>query len=331
MEQAKEPKLVDQLYARCRLLNRSPKTADVYWHWCERFLRFQYARVGRWVHPRNMGRLEIESFLTHLATKLNVAPSTQNQAFNGILFLYREVLKIEVQGVNALRAKKPQYIPTVLSVHEVSELFHQLTGRNKLIASLCYGCGMRIGEVFELRVKDIDFGNRVIHIRQAKGHKDRIVQLPDCLIGDLQRQIEDSERLHDIDIADGCARVPLPFALDRKCPRAASEISWYWLFCSQQRSREPGTGRIGRFHIDESTFSRALAEAVRRARIRKRVTSHCLRHSYATHLMNSRVPLVQIKELLGHESLETTQIYLHVEQDGAASVRSPLDALSKLG
>ena len=322
-----ESKLIDQVKDRCRVLGYSPKTRETYWRWIVSFLVFEKNLRGNWIHPTKLGCEEIERYLVHLAVKQNVSPNTQNLALQGILFLYRQVLKIEIVGVNALRAKKPTFIPTVLSVDEVKRLMAQLSGRNRLIAGLGCGCGMRIGEIFALRIKDIDFANRFIHPRQAKGAKDRIVQLPEALIAPLQQQIQESERLHAIDVAEGCARVPLPFALEKKSPRLSQDVAWWWVFCSHVRSVDPETKRVGRWHLDETTYTRELARAVQRAGIRKRVTSHCLRHCYATHLMNNRVPIREIQELLGHESIETTQIYMHVEQNSAASNRSPLDLL----
>lgn len=319
--------LIDDVRSKIKLLGYSAKTFGTYWHWIEAFLRFEKLRRGAWVHPDRLGRTEIERFLTHLAVKRHVSPNTQNLALQGILFLYRHVLKIDIQGVNALRAKRPLYIPTVLSVEEVKAVFAQLSGRNRLIAGLGYGCGMRIGEIFTLRVKDIDFGNRLILIRQAKGAKDRPVQLPDALVSPLKQQIAETERLHAVDIHEGCARVPLPFALERKSPRLAQDVGWWWVFCSHSRSVDPETKRVGRWHLDETTYTRELAAAGRRAGVRKPVKSHALRHSYATHLMNDNVPIVQIAELMGHNSIETTQIYTHCMERGATSVRSPLDRL----
>lgn len=330
MGQATQPRLVDRVRAKCRLKNYSPKTFATYWNWCEQFLKFHRDRSGRWVHPQEMGRAEIEQFLTHLAVKMRVAANTQNLAFQAVLFLYREVLGMKIEGVDALRAKRPQRIPTVLSREEVAELFRHLTGQNKLVAMLCYGCGMRIGEAISLRVKDIDFGNQRIVIRGAKGCKDRVVQLPASAEPLLREQVASAERFHSIDMADGVCRVPLPDSFERKSPSAASQLAWYWLFCSRERSRDPVSGRPGRWHIDETTFSRALALAVRLAKIRKRVTSHALRHSYATHLMNAGADLRCIQSLLGHSSIKTTQIYLHVEEAGPASQRSPLDSLLRI-
>jgi len=331
VQQTAQPKLVDQLRDKCRLKNYSPKTAATYWHWCQQFLKFHRDQAGgQWVHPSKLDRDSIEQFLTHIAVKRNVSASTQNLAFQAILFLYREVLDIDIQKVDALRAKRPKRVPDVLSKQEVAELLKHLSGQNKLIAMLGYGCGMRIGEVMSLRVKDLDFDNGQIVIRGAKGGKDRVVQLPLVAEAMLRQQVAETERLHAIDISDGCARVPLPGAFERKSPQAASQVGWYWLFCSKQRSREPGTGRIGRFHIDETTYTKPLSQAVQRASIRKRVTSHTLRHSYATHLYNAGVDLLTIRDLLGHSSIKTTQIYLHVAEGGPSGQRSPLDMLLRV-
>lgn len=250
-----QPKLLEQIAIKCRTKGYSPKTAETYRHWCEEFLRYHKSLANRWIHPQDMGKVDIEIYLTHLAVKRRVSPTTQNVAFQSILFLYRELLGITITGVDALRAKRPQRIPTVLSRQEVSELLKHLTGQMKLVAMLCYGCGMRIGEALSLRVKDIDFGNSVIVIRAAKGGKDRVVQLPQAAEALLREQVSVSERWHSIDIADGMARVPLPNAFAAKSPQAESQLAWYWLFCSAVRSCDPISRRTGRYHIDESTFS----------------------------------------------------------------------------
>ncbi len=325
-----QPKLLDQVVIVCERKKYSPKTGKTYRHWCEDFLRHARSVAGRWVHPREMGRNEIEQYLTHLAIKRRVSATTQNLAFQAILFLYRELLGVEINGVDALRAKRPQRLPTVLSRDEVGLVLSRLTGQMKLIASLCYGCGMRIGEALSLRVKDIDFGSRQIIIRAAKGNKDRAVQLPRSAETMLRDQIAVARRWHAIDSADGCARVPLPNAFAVKSPTAESQLAWYWIFCSAVRSADPVSKRIGRFHIDESTFSRALSLAVRQAGIHKRVTSHCLRHSYATHLLNCGSDIRTIQKLLGHTDVRTTMIYTHVDESGPASERSPLDVLLRI-
>lgn len=195
---------------------------------------------------------------------------------------------------------------------------------------LLYGCGLRIGEAVSLRVKDVDFGNQMIVIRAAKGAKDRVVQLPSSAIESLRHQIAEAEFYHVKDVAEGVARVPLPYAFEKKSPQAASQLGWYWCFCSRLRSRCPETGRVGRYHVDESNFTRSLGIAARQAGITKRVTSHCLRHSYATHLLNSGTDIRSIQKLLGHSSVVTTQIYTHVDSSSPATERSPLDSLLRI-
>lgn len=336
MVTSKPRRLKEQFFDKCRMMGRSYKTAETYWEWCVKFMRFDWKRRGGrdsdWVHPKDNGRPEIEAFLSHLASHLNVSPSTQNQAFSGVLFMYRNVLCMEIKGVDALRATKPSYIPSVLSANETLSLLKCLTGRNRLIAYLCYGAGLRIGEVFDLRIQNIDFENHFIHVRQAKGKKDRIVPLPEVALPLLRLQITETERIHSLDVQANRARVPLPYALAKKCPRAATELGWYWLFCSSKYLSPDNNkhGYQGRWHLDPTTFTDPLANAVRAAKIIKRVTSHTLRHSFATHLMNNRVPLREIQELMGHSNMSTTEIYLHVEQQGAASNRSPLDSLLRL-
>lgn len=325
-----KPKLLDELSHKIRRLGYSRKTGETYRHWCLEFLRFHQRRTGQWIHPSTQGRTDVEMFLTYLAVKRNVSPTTQNVAFQAVLFLFREVLGMKIENVNALRAKKPQRLPTVLSRQEIAELFKHLSGQSRLMAMLLYGCGMRIGEVVSLRVKDVDFANGMIVIRAAKGAKDRVVQLPKSAEEPLRLQISEAERWHAIDVADGVARVPLPYAFEQKSPQAASQLGWYWVFCSAYRSCDPETGRIGRYHVDESNFTRSLGIAARRAGIHKRVTSHTMRHSYATHLLNSGTDLRTIQKLLGHSSVVTTQIYTHVDACGPASERSPLDSLLRI-
>lgn len=321
-------KLLDDLVDRCQMKGYAKNTGETYRYWCADLLMF-FCHAGVWRHPKTMGKPEIEQYLTYLAVKRHVSPTTQNLAFQAILFLFKELLAIKIENVDALRSKRPQREPTWLSVQEVSRLLDCFSGQNELIAKLCYGCGLRIGEALSLRLKDIDFDNRQIMVRGAKGNKDRVVPLPQSAIPLLRIQFEETKRWHRIDMADGKARVPLPNAFAVKCPRAESDLGWFWLFCSPVRSFDPISKREGRFHIDESTFSRALSIAVRKAEILKRATSHCLRHSFATHLLNAGVDIRTIQQLLGHTRLETTMIYTHISHFSAASETSPLDMLDQ--
>lgn len=334
----KTKSLKQQFFERCQQLSKAWSTAECYWGWNVKYMHWHHRRIGGrqtdWpkVNPVLMGRVQIEQYLTYIANELHVAPKTQNQAFSAILFLYKHVLDIKIENVDAMRATSGTYLPTVLSVDEVTGLMKCLTGRNRLVAYLCYGAGLRIGEVFALRMSNVDFENHYIHIRQAKGKKDRIVQLPEMAIALLRQQMDETERLYDRDVSANRARVSLPYAFAKKSPRSASDLGWYFVFSSQKYLDENNNqhGYSGRWHLDPTTFTRPLADAVRaaRPRILKHVTSHCLRHSFATHMMNSSVPLVEIKELMGHSSLDVTSIYLHVQQKAPASNRSPLDQLA---
>lgn len=325
-----KPKLLDRLVDVCRRKGYARKTAQTYRHWCEEFLRWQRDQAGEWIHPDQMGRVEIERYLTHLAVNRCVASTTQNVAFQAILFLYREVLGRVIADVDSLRAKRPQRIPTVLSRDEVSRILGELRGPMRLVAMLCYGCGLRIGEAMSLRVKDVDFANRQIILRAAKGMKDRVVPIPRTAEQSLKQQIQAATEWHRVDSRDGAARVPLPNAFAAKSPAASGQLAWYWVFCSAVRSRDPVSGLMGRFHVDESTFSRSLSSAARKVGIVKRVTSHCLRHSFATHLLNGGTDIRSIQKLLGHSDVRTTMIYTHVDDAGPASERSPLDTLLRI-
>ena len=319
--------LKDDLFARVRTKGYSRKTAETYWVWIESYLRWARNASGQWRKPSEMNEREVTNWLTWLATQKNLSPTSQNVALQAVVFLYRELLQRDLVGIDAVRAKRPQRIPTVLSREEVGGLFGILKGQSLLIAQLLYGCGMRIGEALSLRVQDVDFGNNQITIRQAKGAKDRVVQLPVRLVEPLRLQLQITEHWHKHDTQAGVCRAPLPFAFARKHPAAEKQLSWCYLFPSHQLSRCPDTGRLGRWHVDEGNFTRSLRIAAVKAGIRKRVTSHCLRHSYATHMLNSGVDIRSIQKLLGHQDVRTTMIYTHVDLCGPASVASPLDSL----
>ncbi len=319
-------KLLDQVRVKIRFLHYSEETSKIYVFWIKQFILFHNKR-----HPAEMGKLEIEAFLTHLAVNRRVSASTQNQAFNAILFLYQKVLGIslENQGINALRAKQRIHLPTVLSTAEVKHLINQFDDNiYKTITQTLYGCGLRISEALNLRVKDIDFDfNRMI-IWDSKSLDDRSVPIPQLLIKPFMRLIQTNKTEHDKDLAKGYGTVALPNALKRKYPNADKEFKWQYLFPMKKVSKDPKSGIMRRHHVLGSTYSRNLKKAVNGSNINKKITAHTLRHSYATHLLQAGLDVRTIQELMGHKSLETTMIYTHVVKELSQHKRfSPLDYL----
>ena len=321
MEPSNKPRLLDQVRQRCRVKHYSIRTESCYVDWIRRFILFHDKR-----HPRTMGAPEVEAFLTHLAVNRNVAASTQNQALSAILFLYKEVLGLELPWLeNVTRAKRPPRLPVVLSRSEVQRLLAQLDGTHWLVASLLYGSGLRLMEGLRLRVKDVDLDRLEITVRSGKGGKDRHTVLPNRLVPALRAQINRVETIHVQDLQDKLAPVYLPHALSRKYPNAGRELAWQYLFPSARPAVDPRSGVTRRHHLHEKGFQRAIKSAVRKAGLNKQVSSHTLRHSFATHLLENGYDIRTVQELLGHKDLRTTQIYTHVLNRGGQVVKSPLD------
>ncbi|OOG38366.1 integron integrase [Rhodanobacter sp. C05] len=319
--EAKTPRLLDQVRARLRLKHYSLRTEQAYVGWIRRFILSNDKR-----HPRDMGAAEVEGFLSTLATQGRVAAGTQNQALSALLFLYREVLSIELPWMETIvRAKRPQRVPVVLSRDEVTRLLAMMDGCFALMASLLYGSGMRLMECVRLRIKDVDFGLNQICVRDGKGGKDRHVPLPQRLRAALAAQIERTHLIHQQDLAAGHGAVWLPHALARKYPSAPREPGWQYVFPSGQLSRDPRGGELRRHHLDEAGLQRAVRAARLRGGIVKPATCHTLRHSFATHLLEAGQDIRTIQELLGHKDVATTQIYTHVLNRGGHGVLSPLD------
>jgi len=321
LDPVKAPKLLDQVRDKIRLKHYSIRTEQTYVDWIKRFVLFNNKR-----HPAEMGRAEVEAFLTYLAVEGKVAASTQNQAKAAVLFLYRQVLNQELPWLeNVEQAKVSRRLPVVLTVNETRALLDRLKGVHKLQANLLYGTGMRLMEAMRLRVKDIDFERKEILIRDGKGAKDRVTMLPMTLASLLQRHLQTVKALHDDDLQAGYGNVYLPNALERKYPNASREWGWQYVFPATQVSVDPRSGITRRHHLDEKGLQRAMKQAVRDSGLVKPATPHTLRHSFATHLLDSGYDIRTIQELLGHSDVSTTMIYTHVLNKGGRGVRSPLD------
>jgi integron integrase len=317
------PKLLDQVRDRLRVKHYSIRTETQYLQWIKRFILFHDKR-----HPREMGAVEVEAFLTHLAVAGRVAAATQNHALSALLFLYREVLNIDLPWLDkVVRAKQPQRLPVVLTRQEVTAILDRMTGVHGLMARLLYGTGMRLMECVRLRVKDVDFERAEIVVRDGKGAKDRITMLPQAMIGPLQDHLRWRHQLFEDDKAKGRAAVYLPDALGKKYPTAAVDWPWQYIFPSGSYSMDPRSGEERRHHIDEKLLQRAVKKAVQASGVAKLATPHTFRHSFATHLLQSGYDIRTVQELLGHADVATTMIYTHVLNKGGRGVTSPLDAM----
>jgi len=313
--------LLDQVRDRMRRLHMARRSEEVYVGWVRRFILANGKR-----HPRDLGATDIERFLTGLAVHGRVSASTQNQALSALLFLYKQVLGLELPWLDGMeRAKRPQRVPTVLTRAETQALLGELRGVHWLMGSLLYGTGMRLMECVRLRVKDVDFERHEIVVRQGKGAKDRRTMLPRMLVEPLRTQLAEARRVHERDLASGFGRVWLPDALDRKFRGAGADWGWQYVFPASGRSIDPRDGVERRHHVDESSLQRAIKRARDRAGIAKPATCHTLRHSFATHLLEAGQDIRTIQELLGHKDVATTQIYTHVLNRGGMGVVSPLD------
>ena len=315
------PKLLDLLRDGLRLKHYSIRTETQYVQWVRRFILFHGKR-----HPQEMGAKEVEAFLTHLAVEGRVAAATQNQALSALLFLYRELLHINLPWLDeVVRAKRPARLPVVLTREEVQAVLGRTEGTYGLMLRLLYGTGMRLMECVRLRVKDVDFSRAEIIVRDGKGAKDRVTMLPQRIAAELQAHLQRRRHLYEDDLAKGMASVYLPNALDRKYANAENEWGWQYIFVAKSYSIDPRSGTERRHHIDEKLVQRAMKRAVQEAGISKPATPHTLRHSFATHLLQGGYDIRTVQELLGHADVATTMIYTHVLNKGGRGVVSPLD------
>lgn len=320
-----KPRLLDQVRQAIRGRHYSPRTERAYVDWIKRFILFHKKR-----HPLEMAEKEISSFLTDLAVRGKVSPSTQSQALSAILFLYREVLKQDVPWIDdIIRAKAPKRVPLVMTREEVRAVMDNMTGTNWLMASLLYGAGLRLKECVQLRVKDVDLESHQIIVRAGKGSKDRITVLPAVSRPHLEKHLRAVWKQHQDDMKQGAGWVELPFGLRRKYRNAARSWSWQWIFPATRTYKDPESGQRRRHHIHETVLQRAVKEAVIRSGIHKPASCHTFRHSFATHLMENGSDVRTIQELLGHADLSTTMIYMHVLNRGPGGVISPADRVLK--
>jgi integron integrase len=315
-------RLLDRVRNAIRIRQYSPATEKAYVGWVRRFILFHEKR-----HPAEMGKLEIEAFLSYLAVERKVSASTQNQALQAILFLYRHVLEIELPWLDeVVRAKPRRRVPVVLSRNEVRLIIKNTPPAQRLPISLMYGAGLRVAECLRLRVGDLDFSRHTIRIHAGKGGKDRVTVLPDNLEEALKAQVACVRLFHDRDVSIGMGYAKLPRALQRKLGASSRRLYWQYLFPSKQVSEDPREpGAMRRWHVQTTTMRKAIALAAKKSAINKRITCHTLRHSFATHLLESGTDIRTIQQLLGHNDLRTTMIYTHVVERGALGARSPLD------
>lgn len=320
----KSVRLMDQVREVLRFYHYAYSTEKTYVFWILQYIRFNDRR-----HPGEMGKPEIERFLSNLAINKNVSPSTQNQAFNAILFLYRDVLKTPFpEGINALRAKRHKRLPTVLSKKELSLLFSQIPHHHLLIFRLMYGGGLRALEALRLRIHDFDFDSQQLYVRDSKGNKDRMTLFPAVLHEDIRAQIERVRRMHERQLQKGFGRVVLPAALSRKYPNAAKSLGWQYIFPASHNCKDPRTNDIVRHHLHESVLAKSVRIAKIKAGINKHFSTHIFRHCFATHMLEDGVNIRTLQTLLGHKDVKTTEVYTHVMDKSFTGVKSPLLTLA---
>ncbi|MDZ7754847.1 integron integrase [Rhodohalobacter sp.] len=316
-----EYKLLDRIKREVRRRNYSYSTEKSYCQWVVRYVRYHNL-----THPRDLGNRDIVRYLNYLANDCNLAASTQNQALSALIFLYEHVLQIPVGELkNLKRAKKPKRLPVVLSKEQALAVINELDGVNQMVLELIYGAGLRVSEALGLRIQDVDFDYRQITVWNGKGRKDRITMLPDRVIPKLENHIEKVRLLHRTDLNKGYGKTILPNALSKKYPGAENKFIWQYLFPAKYRRRDPRTGVRHRYHISARNIRRELNRVSKKLDIPKRVTPHTFRHSFATHLLQGGYDIRTVQDLLGHKSLKTTSIYLHVLNRGGHGVKSPLD------
>ena len=319
----KQPKLLDKARIAIRTRHYSRRTEKSYVNWIKRYIRFHGTR-----HPLSLNEANLHSYLEHLAIKQKVSASTQNQALNAIIFLYKHVLKKPLNtDINTVRAKQSDYLPVVFTQEEIPRIFQHLTGVNWLMASLIYGAGLCLSECLRLRVKDVDLEVQQVYVRDGKGEKDRVSVFPETLIDKMKKHLDSVKAIHDSDLKDGFGRVYLPFGISRKYSNANREFAWQYVFPSKKISPHKLDGELRRSHRSETSVQRSLKKAIKKAEVNESGSVHTLRHSFATHLLENGYDIRTVQKLLGHKDLRTTMIYTHMMKTGTLGVRSPMDCL----
>ncbi len=322
--------IINELREDLRIKHFAYSTEHTYIKWAKRFFNFISGNMKKEINIARLNSHDVRDYLSYLALKRRVAASTQNQAFNALLFLFKNILNIKLSDLNdTVRAKEGQRLPVVFTVDEVKELFKYIKGLHLLILKLIYGSGLRLMELARLRVKDVDFGSNLIIVRNAKGDKDRSTILPESVKKDLQEHLEGVKALHKGDLHKGHGEVFMPDALARKYPSAAGQWHWQYVFPSSNLSVDPRSGKIRRHHISDRAIQNSMSNALKKSGIAKHASVHTLRHSFATHLLMKGVNVREIQQLLGHKNIETTMIYLHVIRELSGAPESPLDSLNK--
>lgn len=316
--------LLQQIKDKCAVLHYSKSTADIYASWCKQFILFHDK-----IHPSKLNESHIGDFLSYLALKKHVSASTQNQALHSILFMYKQVLEIELEYIdNITRAKRPKILPEIFTRDEVIKIINNLNGDTKLVIQILYGSGLRLNECLSLRIKDINIAEKNIHIHAGKGAKDRITILPASIVQSVKNQIEKVKALHQIDVQNGYGFAPIPNALERKFPIECKSLSWQYLFPSSNLSVDPESGLLKRYHIFDTTIQRNLKTVIRKLKIIKHASCHTFRHTFATDMLKSEIDIRTIQKILGHADIRTTMIYTHIVNEDYKYLTSPLDKLN---
>jgi integron integrase len=323
------PSLKEAFWSKINELHRSPKTGKAYWQWIQEFCEFYRGADGKLVSPKTLGKEHVEAWLSHLANHKRLSESAHEQAFYALLFLYNKVCNQPLEGVRSERPKPKENVPVVMTHQEVATVINQLSHPYKLLSQILYGCGLRRSEAVSLRLKDLDFGNKQVVIWHSKHKHSRTVPMPASIVPQLRKQVDEALAWRRHDESSGMGGIIIPRG-DATKRTASFDAKWYWLFCSGKLSRDPISGRIARYHLDDKHLGDQVSQAAKKADLLKRITPHTFRHSFATHLLLAGVNIREIQRLLGHRDVSTTMIYTHVSLYADQTTPNPLDRLASM-